>query len=182
MPANKPQPWKQLSSKTLLVHERMTIVEDEIELPDGEVSSYIYQKGTKDSVTVIAIDGDNVLIQQEYSYPPNETMYQFPGGGIEAGEAAEKAAIRELKEESGYTGTPVYLGFYYPRNRLSSSKMHVVLVTDATPSKKEGGDKEEFITSEWVALPTLRGMIASGQIVNFSILAGMAIYDAKNTT
>ena len=99
----------------------MTIVEDEIELPNGNTSRYIYQKGTKDSVTVIAIDGNNILIQQEYSYPPNEVMYQFPGGGIEAGEVPEKAAVRELKEESGYIGTPSYLGFYYPRNRLSSS-------------------------------------------------------------
>jgi ADP-ribose pyrophosphatase len=179
MPASKPQPWKQLSSNILLTHQRMTIVEDEIELPDGNTSHYIYQKGTKDSVTVIAIDGDNILIQQEYSYPPNEVMYQFPGGGIEAGEVPEKAAVRELKEESGYIGTPSYLGFYYPRNRLSSSKMHVVLVTDVKPSKKEGGDNEEFISSEWTTIATLHKMIADGDVVNFSILAGMAIYDAK---
>jgi len=182
MPANKPKAWKQLSSKILLKHRRMNIVEDKIELPDGNTSSYIYQTGTKDAVTVMAIRDGDILIQQEYSYPPNLVMYQFPGGSIETGEEPQVAAIRELKEESGYIGTPSYLGFYFPRNRLSSSKMHVVLVTDVMPTKKEGGDLEEFITSEWVALSKLRTMIANGEVVNFSILTGMAIYDAKNTT
>lgn len=160
----------------------MNIIEDEVELPDGNRAKYIYQTGTKDAVTVIAVRGDDILIQQEYSYPPNMVMYQFPGGGIETGEKPEDAATRELTEESGYTGTPAYLGFYFPRNRLSSSKMHVVLVTDIQTSKKEGGDAEEFISSEWVRVSKLRKMIASGDIVNFSILAGMAMYDAKNTT
>jgi hypothetical protein len=47
---------------------------------------------------------------------------------------------------------------------------------------KEGGDAEEFITSEWVPIATLRKMIANGEVDNFSILAGMALYDAKTTT
>jgi hypothetical protein len=93
MPVNKPEPWKQLSSTLLLKHERMDIVEDEVELPNGKTSRYIYQKGTK-----------------------------------------------------------------------------------------EGGDAEEFISSEWVSIPGLRKMIADGEVVNFSILAGMSLYDAKNTT
>jgi 8-oxo-dGTP pyrophosphatase MutT (NUDIX family) len=174
--------WKKLHSTLLLEHARMSIVEDDVELPDGNTTKYIYQTGIRDGVTVIAVRGNEILIQQEYSYPPDMVMYQFPGGGIEQGETPEQTAIRELKEESGYVGTPAYLGFYYPRNRLSSSKMHVVAVSDVTPSKKEGGDAEEFITSEWVSLRTLRTMIANGEIVNFSILAGMSLYDAKNTT
>lgn len=182
MPANKPKPWKKLSSELLLHHARMDIVEDVVELPDGNTTKYIYQQQTRDAVTVIAVDGDNILVQQEYSYPPNLVMYQFPGGGIEANEEPAKAAVRELKEESGYIGTPAYLGYYYPRNRFSCNKMHVVLITDVQPSKKEGGDAEEFIVSEWISNKKLHRMIADGEIVNFSILAGMAIYDAKTTT
>jgi ADP-ribose pyrophosphatase len=183
MPAAKPQPWKKLSSTTLLTHPRITVAEDEVELPDGKTSKYIHLIDTKDAVMVIAVrNNGDVLIQQEYSYPPNEVMYQFPGGAVEPDETPEQGALRELKEESGYRGETTYLGFFYSNNRRTSSKMHVYLVTNVEECPKEGGDTEEFITSEWVPLAKLRTMIADGEIVNFSILAGMSLYDAKNTT
>jgi ADP-ribose pyrophosphatase len=180
--AAKPVSWKRLGSTVLLRHPRMTIAEDDVELPDGQVTKYIYQQGGRNSVSVVALRGDAILIQQEYSYPPNLTMYQLPGGSMEHAESSEEAALRELKEESGYIGTPSYLGYYYPRNRTSDSKMHVVVMDNVETCKKEGGDAEEFITSEWISLSRLRTMIASGKIVNFSILAALAMYDAKNTT
>ena len=160
----------------------MTIVEDDVELPTGTITKYIHLQNAPDAVSVIAIKDNKILIQQEYSYPPDLTMYQLPGGGIEKGESPEQAGVRELKEESGYTGTVSYLGFYYPRNRTSDNKMHVVCVSDTTPCKKEGGDAEEFITSAWISFTKLRQMIAKGEVVNFSILAGLSLYDAKNTT
>jgi ADP-ribose pyrophosphatase len=180
--ATKPQPWKQLATSLLLQHPRMSIAEDDVELPNGNTTKYIYQTETKDAAIVIAVRGSDILLQQEYSYPPNLVMYQLPGGAIEHGEAPEQAALRELKEESGYSGTPSYLGYYFSNNRRSNSKMHVISVTDVQPSKKEGGDAEELITSEWVSFATLRTMIANGEIVNFSLLASLALYDAKNTT
>lgn len=182
MPANKPEPWKKLSTTTLLKHPRISVFEDDVELPDKTTSKYVYLVVAKDSVSAIAIRGDEVLIQQEYSYPPNKVMYQFPGGSVEPGEDLEKAIVRELQEESGYTGKPVHLGSYYPSNRRTANKMHAFLVTDVAEVPKEGGDAEEFITSEWIPIATLRKMIANGEVDNFSILAGMALYDAKITT
>src|SRR5688572_6671095 len=117
--------WKTLSSKELLNHPRMQVVEDEVELPDGSITSYIRMApGAMGSATVIAInDADEILLQREYSYPPDEVMWQLPGGGIEAGEDAIAAASRELAEESGYAGTDVeIIGSYYMNNRRSEAR------------------------------------------------------------
>lgn len=57
--------------------------------------------------------------------------------------------------------------------------MYVVLMNNIEPAPFQQGDAEEFITSEWVTFSKLRTMIAGGEIVNFSILAALAMYDAK---
>ncbi len=48
--------------------------------------------------TIIIENGRVALIKRT---KPNRTYYVFPGGGIEAGETPEQAAIRETYEEIG---------------------------------------------------------------------------------
>lgn len=57
--------WKKLASNVLLKHPRLTVVEDDIQLPDGHTSKYIYFADTNDSAMVIAIKGDSILVQTE---------------------------------------------------------------------------------------------------------------------
>ncbi|WP_246059379.1 NUDIX domain-containing protein [Paenibacillus lautus] len=52
-------------------------------------------------VSVTLFQGDQVLIIQE-NKPSVRDTWTFPGGRIEPGEAMFEAAIREVKEETGY--------------------------------------------------------------------------------
>jgi ADP-ribose pyrophosphatase YjhB (NUDIX family) len=92
---------------------------------------------------VIAIGEDGkILLQKEYSYPPNETLYQFPGGAIEKNETPEKAAIRELAEEAKLKGELEYLGWFYVENRRTKAMLHVFLATQLE-TVDSGQDIEE---------------------------------------
>ncbi len=51
----------------------------------------------------IAATGDLVLIRQ-FRPPAKGYIYEFPAGLIDAGETPPEAALRELREETGYTG------------------------------------------------------------------------------
>lgn len=175
------QKWKRISSKILYSHPRMTLTEDQVELPNGEVVPYLRTGGNKAAaVTVIAIQDGKVLLQQEYSYPPDEILYQFPGGAVEKGEELAVAANRELTEESGYKAAKLeQLGWYYIDNRRTDTRMYVYLATELSAVKQEGGDKEEFIESSWVPLASISGRIANGDMPNFSVLAAWALYMSK---
>ena len=53
----------------------------------------------RDGVSVIGRDFDGQILLIRHSYGPNDWF--FPGGGVKSGESPEKAAMRELREETG---------------------------------------------------------------------------------
>ena len=61
-----------------------------------------------DGVGIIAIldkpTGKEIILQKQWRPPINKVTIEVPAGLIDAGETAEQAAIRELKEETGYVG------------------------------------------------------------------------------
>lgn len=123
-------------------------------------------------MTVVCIRGQEVLLQREYSYPPNEVLYQFPGGKVEKDESHDEAAARELVEEAGLQDDSLrFVGAYYPDNRRSHAKMHVFLAVNPQDVEKKGGDNEEDISSHWVRRDKLDIMIQRGEITNGSLLA-----------
>jgi ADP-ribose pyrophosphatase len=157
----------------------MKIVEDIVELPNGKQTTYIREApGGKQSVTIIACNKSNeILLQREYSYPPDAIMYQLPGGGIENGEDIIVAANRELSEESGYIAkTSKIIGSFHTNNRRSDSKQYVVVSKNLEPQKTPGDD-EEFIESTWVSLDTLKKLIRNGEITNMNLLATLQLFE-----
>ena len=48
------------------------------------------------------VQGLEVVLQKQYRPPLDKVVIEIPAGLIDEGETAEQAAIRELKEETGY--------------------------------------------------------------------------------
>lgn len=48
----------------------------------------------------LIIDNGKVLLAKHHDLTINEVYWCMPGGGVEAGETPEQAAVRELKEET----------------------------------------------------------------------------------
>jgi 8-oxo-dGTP pyrophosphatase MutT (NUDIX family) len=73
-------------------------------------------KDSADAVIIIPIlqkderqDGDegtimDTILVSQYRPPTGRETFEFPAGLIDKGETPEQAALRELKEETGYTG------------------------------------------------------------------------------
>ena len=174
----EPAKWEKVGSDEVLNHPRMRLVEDEVILPNGQHARYLRQAPVSThSVAVIALnDAGEMLLQREYSYPPNEILWQLPGGSISKGEDVVEAARRELSEESGLTARECkVLGHYFTNNRRSDEQQHVVLCRGLVRRQAEA-DPEEFIESQWVSVKGLDDMIASGEFKNVYLLAALNLW------
>ena len=171
--------WKFIRHKILLDHPRMHLSEDRVMLPNNKEIDYLrIMPVDNHAVAVIAINQKNeILLQREYSYPPNEIMWQLPGGGMESGESIEVAALRELSEESNITATLTeVIGFFYANNRRSDQKQYVVVCRDLK-DKPGKADQEEFIESKWLGLEEINKLISTGEIVNMNLLAALHLFE-----
>lgn len=56
----------------------------------------------RDSVMVIAIDGEDLLLVREYAVGTEQYELGFVKGGMDTGETPEQSANRELQEEIGF--------------------------------------------------------------------------------
>jgi ADP-ribose pyrophosphatase len=173
-----PKNWKTHSTKVLLDHEQLKISEDIVELPDGVRRTYVRHAPSEvHSVAIIAVNGEGeVLVQREYSHPPNKIMWQLPGGSMNPGESIEEAALRELAEESGFSARKTdVLGYYFVHNRLSDKKQHVVLCTGLYEHKLRE-DFDEFIATHWIRRAELVRNIGAGEYDNINLLAALNIW------
>jgi len=57
------------------------------------------------AVSAIILDGGTILLVKR-GHEPNLGLWSLPGGGIELGEAASEALVREVLEETGLTVEP----------------------------------------------------------------------------
>lgn len=175
------QKWRKISSRHILDHPRMQLVEDEVELPSGKKIQYLRQEYSgRGGVIVICRKGDKILVQREYSYPVDEILWQFPGGKIEADETPEQAATRELAEESGIKAENAKrIGWFYPDNRRTNARLFVVECDYVTDDEKARPDDTEFIESEWIENGQISQMIRRGEVRNYAMLAAWGMLQSR---
>jgi 8-oxo-dGTP diphosphatase len=106
---------------------------------------------------VVIRDGRILLI--EYRHGPHP-VYEIPGGGIERGETPEEAVLRELKEETGLTGTVGREIARVDRNIRGSHPGRYFLVdADGEPGPRPTLDLDvEDADPVWVPLADLPGL------------------------
>lgn len=173
--------WEIVSSKEIFNHRCLTLIEDEVILPNGHRTTYLKQKDDGSCcATVIAKKDGKILVQREYSYPPNQKIFQFPGGHVPANERAEEGANRELMEEAGYRANKLeLLGKYLIDNRRSAQEMYVFLASDLIEQSLEK-DAEEDFESFWFSEDEIIRMIKNGDIANVHFLASWCLYKNLN--
>ncbi|MBR3767095.1 MAG: NUDIX hydrolase [Clostridia bacterium] len=138
---------------------------DDVLLPNGNTSKREYIKHVG-AACVVPVDNDgNVIIEKQFRYPFSAVLTEIPAGKLDSKKEPHlEAALRELKEETGYSAeNMVYLGEYYPTCAYSDEVIHMYLATGLTQGAQKLDD-DEFVGVEKVPLETLVDEIMKGNI------------------
>jgi ADP-ribose pyrophosphatase len=125
-----------------------------------------------DSVSIVALEGDLLVLVRQTRAGADERTLELPAGTIEDGETPEECAARELVEECGLTaGSWRKLGSYWAAPDYSTEYVHAF---EATELADVGiGEREEGDDLVMERLP-LRGVL--GEISDANSLATLALW------
>ncbi|HPP06006.1 MAG TPA: NUDIX hydrolase [Syntrophorhabdaceae bacterium] len=148
--------------------------------PRTNAISEFYTIETKDWVNVIPVtEKREVVMIKQYRHGSKEITLEIPGGLVD-NEHHKEAALRELLEETGYTGEKiVYLGAVNPNPAIFNNLCHTYLVEDAKKIGEKNLDPDEDIEVVLIPISEIHSLIHSGKINHALVVVAFYLYFAK---
>ena len=154
-----------LTSELLFDGRIVHLYHDTVRLPDGAVRDreYIRHIG---GVCVLPLDGEGmVTCVRQYRYPFGEVLTELPAGKLDfKGEDRAAAALRELREETGYRCEKLtFLGRFYSSPAILDEVIGLYLAEGLTPGELDL-DEDEFLSNVRYPLSVLVDEVQKGNI------------------
>ncbi len=129
------------------------------------------------SVAIVPIseEGD-ILLEKQYRHTIGRYIYEIPAGHIDKGERPVDAALREMKEETGYVPGKIRSMFRaYTGPGHNTEMMHFYLASDMK-KEKATPEEDERISVSWVSPGAALRMVKDNRIRDNKTVAGILYY------
>ncbi|MEZ4281209.1 MAG: NUDIX hydrolase [Myxococcota bacterium] len=149
------------------------LITEPITLPNGRrVELDLLKHPGAAAVVPFLADGRVVLIRQ-YRFAAGGYLLEVPAGKLDAGEAPERCAARELEEETGYrAGRLEKLGSIWPSPGFTDEKIHLFAAYDLTLAQQRL-ESDEIIELVPMPFEAALAAVADGGIEDAK--SGMAL-------
>lgn len=112
---------------------------------------------------MLFVDEGKVLLVKQFRYAYGREIFEIPAGKLNAGEAPQLAAARELEEETGYKAEIVRLAEIYPTPGYTDEIIYIFLAKNAVHTAQKL-DEGEFLNVKFIPIEKVVEMIDSGEI------------------
>lgn len=151
-----------------------TITQDRVLLPNGHTGrrDLVHSHG---GAVILPVDGEGcVTLVHQYRYAHSRVMLEAVAGKLEAGEEPFPAAVRELREETGFTaGRWDALGYIATSPGFLTEKLYLYLARELQAGA-QALDPDEFLNVERLPLEEAWEMCCDGRISDGKTLAILA--------
>ena len=135
-----------------------------------------------DWINVIPLIGDHhVVMIRQYRHGARKVTLEIPGGLTDPGDTPEKAAARELLEETGYEGEEfVKIGVVNPNPALFNNRCYTFVARNVQKVRDPMPDQAEDIEVLLVPLSDIPELIQNGEIDHAMVITAFYWYFSQS--
>ncbi|WP_176717362.1 NUDIX hydrolase [Vulcanibacillus modesticaldus] len=162
-----------ISSTTIYEGKIIKVDVDKVRLPNGKESfrEIVHHSG---AVAILAISKENkVIMVKQYRKPLEKTILEIPAGKLEKGEKPLDCAIRELKEETGYTASNMsQIAKFYTSPGFADEIIYLFKAEDIQPGAAKP-DEDEFVELVELTIDEVNELINDSKIIDAKTLIAL---------
>ena len=172
--------WKLVDSEIDRDYTVFKIRAEQALSPRTNRTGKFYTIETRDWVNIIAItENQEVVMIKQYRHGSKEVTLEIPGGLVDE-DHPEKAALRELMEETGFAGERIeYLGGVNPNPAIFNNLCHTYLVEKARKVSEKNLDPDEDIEVSLVPVSEIPSLLEDGLINHALVVVAFYYYFLK---
>jgi ADP-ribose pyrophosphatase len=138
--------WETVAESTAYSCPGFDIVREDVRLPDGTETDFDYLSEQESVVVLPFTPDDEVVLVEEWRHAVKRVNRGLPAGTTEPEEDPERAAARELREETGYEADALaHLTTVEPANGFSDAVFHYYVARGCEPTAEQNLDDDETI-------------------------------------
>ena len=157
---------------------------DTVEFPNGTVGELEMLRHPGASAVVPFLDDPHdrdprVLLIRQFRHATGDYLWEIPAGRRDADETPEATALRELREETGYScGALHKLTWIWTTPGFTDEVIHLFWATDLAPGAT-AQEADEVLDIHTVRWSDVRTMIRDGVIVDAKTLVALLYLETE---
>jgi ADP-ribose pyrophosphatase len=175
-----PAPWEKIGSKLLGDYRIFRLRTDRSISPrTGQPHDFLVLDSVN-WVNVVATTPDQqIVLIEQYRHGSGTVELEIPGGMMDPQDSSpEVAAVRELREETGYAGEgPRIIGEIFPNPAIMSNSCFTVLVENCRCLHPVEFDHGEDLITRLVPISDIPELVATGKIKHSLVVVGLYYFE-----